>query len=418
MPRPRLSHSTLVWSQLHQRYELHTHGTCERCFSPEDEQAFGAWVEAQTSFAFVGQAGRLSVLKEARARGSGYWDAYRKRGQHTRKGYLGPSSQVTFARLEELASFLASVPPRPPLARAPAQPVSGRTPTLLSTKLIPPRVPNFLVERPRLLQDLDLAWTHPLTLVSSSAGSGKTTLLSAWASRQEYLVAWLSLDVLDTDLPRFWTACLAALRRCQPRLGEAADRWLHAPQAPPLSTILVALLNDIVSLDQEIILILDDFHLIADQAIHDSLFFVLEHVPANLHLILATRTDPAFPLSTLRVRGQLLEIRANELRFTEEEASCFLVQGMHLLLSEEEMALLTSRTEGWIAGLHLAALSLSKQQNPSSAVADFGGSHPICWTMCSRIFSRGSRVHFRSFCSRPVWSRGCMPISVRLSQPG
>jgi LuxR family maltose regulon positive regulatory protein len=373
MPRPKLSHSTLTWSQLHQRYELHRRGTYERCFSPDDELAFGAWVEGQTSFAFVGQAGRLSLLKEARSRGSGYWYAYRKRGQHTRKGYLGPSSQVTFARLEELSSFLAYAPP--PLARAPAQPMSGRTPTLLSTKLVPPRVPNFLVERPRLLQDLDMAWTHPLTLVSSSAGSGKTTLLSAWASRQKHLVAWLSLDALDTDPTRFWTACLAALRRCQPRLGEEADRLLHTPQAPPLSTILVALLNDIVLLDQEVILIMDDYHVIADQTIHDSLFFVLDHMPSNLHLVLATRTDPAFPLTTLRVRGQLLEIRASELRFTEAEAASFLLHHMNLPLSEEEVAMLTSRTEGWIAGLHLVALSLSKEQNLANAIADFGGSH-------------------------------------------
>lgn len=128
-------------------------------------------------------------------------------------------------------------------------------------------------------------------------------------------------------------------------------------------------------LDQEVVLILDDFHVVADQAIHDSLAFFLNRLPANIHLVLVTRTDPAFSLSTLRVRGQLLEIGARDLRFTEEEAASFLVQGMNLPLSAEEVALLTSRTEGWIAGLQLAALSLSKQQYPSQVLADFGGSH-------------------------------------------
>src|SRR5258708_5539282 len=182
MPKPSLH--ALIWSEGHQHYELHLHGQPERCFRPGDEPAFSRWLEEHTAFAFVGQAGRLSVLKEARQRGIGYWYAYRKQDRHTHKRYLGPSAKVTFARLEEQARSLASLLPTPPLARAPARPVSEHTTTLLSTKLVPPRLPIFLVDRPRLLHDLDTAWTHPLTLVSSSAGSGKTTLLSAWASRQ------------------------------------------------------------------------------------------------------------------------------------------------------------------------------------------------------------------------------------------
>ena len=368
---PNLPRTALTWSEPHQHYELHTQEDATSCFSEQDGRAFSVWLETHSSFAFVGKFGRLSVLKEARVRGNGYWYAYRKQGQHTRKLYLGPSSQVTFARLEELARALASTPHAP----SRAQLVSAHTIPLLSTKLVSPRLPGFLVERPRLLRDLDAAWAHPLTLVSSSAGSGKTTLLSAWASRQENSVSWLSLDNLDTDPTRFWTACIAALRRCQPTLGAEAFALLHSPQSPPLSTILVMLLNEMVLLQQEILLILDDFHVISDQAIHDSLGFLLEHLPSNFHLILATRSDPAFSLATWRVRGQLLEIRAGELRFTEQEAASFLVQGMNLPLSESEVATLTERTEGWIAGLQLAALSLSKHQNPSRAASDFGGSH-------------------------------------------
>jgi len=150
---------------------------------------------------------------------------------------------------------------------------------------------------------------------------------------------------------------------------------LHAREAPPLSTILVALLNEIMQLDREVILILDDFHLISEQGIHEGLLFALDHLPANLHLILATRTDPLLPLSRLRARGQLLEIRSSDLRFTQEESTTFLLQHMGLLLSEEDVTTLHSRTEGWIAGLHLAALSLRKQQDLSRWVSDFAGSH-------------------------------------------
>ncbi|HEU5377281.1 MAG TPA: LuxR family transcriptional regulator [Ktedonobacteraceae bacterium] len=372
---PKLSRPTLLWSPLNQRYELSLYERVERHFSTQDEEAFSTWLRAQISFAFVGQSGRLSVLKEARARGNGYWYAYRKQDQHTRKGYLGPSSQVTFARLEELASSFASLPHASPLAGAPSRPVPERMAPLLSTKLVPPRLPGFLVERPRLLRDLDMAWTLPLTLVSSSAGSGKTTLLSAWANQQKDLVAWLSLDSLDTDPTRFWTACIIALRRCLPTFGEEALTLLHAPQSPPLSTILTMVLNGLVIREQKVILILDDFHVISHQAISASLLFLLEHLPASVHLVLATRTDPELPLSRLRVREQLLELRFSDLRFTQEETARFLVHRMNLPLSEVEVAMLENRTEGWIAGLQLAALSLSHHPNPSHAASDFGGAH-------------------------------------------
>ena len=372
---PKSSLHVFIWSEKYQRYELQSHGHPNQWFHPEDEPAFTRWLEEHTSFAFVGQAGRLSVIKEGRLGGRGYWYAYHKQARHTHKGYLGLSAQVTFARLEEQARSLGSWSPSPTLARDPVRPVSALSIPLLSTKLVPPRVPSFLVERPRLLNDLDAIWTHPLTLVSASAGSGKTTLLSAWVSRQEHCVAWLSLDAMDNDPIRFWTACIAALRRCLPTLGEEAFALLHSREAPPLSTILTNLLNEIVQLDQEVILILDDFHLISEQAIHEGLLFALDHLPANLHLILATRTDPLLPLSRLRVRGQLLEIRSSDLRFTQLEATTFLLQHMGLPLSEEDVSTLHSRTEGWIAGLHLAALSLRKQQDLSRWVSDFAGSH-------------------------------------------
>src|SRR5260370_21354814 len=183
------------------------------------------------------------------------------------------------------------------------------------------------------------------------------------------------LDLLDNEPIRFWASVIAALRTCLPTLGEEALALLHAPQSPPLSTILTSLLNEIVQVDREVTLILDDYHVISDQAIADSLLFLLDHLPVTLHLVLATRTDPELPLSRLRVRGQLIEIRSSDLRFTQEETTSFLTEGMGLPFSAEDVAILSQRTEGWIAGLQLAALSLRKREDLSAFVKDFAGSH-------------------------------------------
>ncbi|MBV9229954.1 MAG: LuxR family transcriptional regulator, partial [Chloroflexi bacterium] len=373
MPKPSLH--MIIWSEVSEHYELQCRGQKEQWFSQGDELAFSQWLEKHSAFAFVGRAGRLSARKEERSGGRSYWYAYRKQDRHTRKGYLGISAQVTFARLEEQARAFACLLASPARVPEPAPSSSEQKVTLLSTKLIPPRLPTFLVERPRLLGDLDAIWTYPLTLISSAAGSGKTTLLADWASKQEKFVAWLSLDSLDNDPIRFWSLYIAGLRKYQPTFGEETLALLHAGIVPPLSTILVALLNEVVLLDQEVILILDGFHVISDQTIHEGISFVLDHLPANLHLVLISRTDPELPLSRLRMHGQLLEIRFGDLRFTQEEASVFLLQSMDLPLTEEDVTLLSRRTEGWIAGLQLAAISLRKQKDLSRWVSDFAGSY-------------------------------------------
>ena len=396
MPGP--SAHALIWSEVQQYYELTTSGQPERCFRRGDESAWHSWLDEHAAFAFVGKSGRISVLKEARSRGAGYWYAYRTQARHTRKHYLGPTAKVTFDHLEEASKRLTSESPSPSSARSlakhsqeapsahPAEP-SPREPraktwpqaeqgiVLFSPKLSRPRLSTPLVKRERLFRELDTVRSHPLTLVSAPAGCGKTTLLSAWASRQKNPVAWLSLDALDNDPVRFWASAIMALRRCQPTLGEEALSLLHSREGPPLSTILTALLNEIVQLDLEVILILDDYHMIEDPAIHEGLLFLLEHLPAPMHLVLLTRTDPGFPLSKFRVRGQLLEIRDQDLRFTQEEAASFLRDGMGLPLSREDITALQHRTEGWIAGLQLAALSLRKREDLSTFVKEFAGSH-------------------------------------------
>src|SRR6266487_6098744 len=180
MPRP--APHALIWYEDSQEYELQRGGKPERRFTRGDEQAFACWLAEHAAFSFVGRAGRLSVRKEGRGSGRDYWYAYRKQDGRIRKGYLGPSAQVTFALLEEQARSLTSSQPSPPLAHDLATPSSELSIPLLATKLAPPRLPIWLVERTRLLRDLDAVCTHPLTLVSASAGSGKTTLLSAWVA--------------------------------------------------------------------------------------------------------------------------------------------------------------------------------------------------------------------------------------------
>jgi ATP/maltotriose-dependent transcriptional regulator MalT len=397
MPSP--SQNILTWSKGQQHYELSTRGQPAQCFRRGDEPAWRSWLDEHTAFAFVGQEGRISVLKEARSRGAGYWYAYSTHDRLTRKQYIGPSVKVTFDRLEGAAKMLKS---RSFSSNRTADQLEDSRPNvkshvrqgiaLFSPKLSRPRLTTSLVDRSRLLRELDAARSHPLTLVSASAGSGKTTLLSAWvalslrpfeslermesAERKgiEPLFAWLSLDDLDNDPIRFWASVIAAFRTCLPNCGQRALDMLHSSESPPVSTILMPLLQDLVEEDADITLILDDYHVISDQTIFDSMRFLIEHLPANLHLVLAARTDPELPLSRWRVRGQLVEIRDRDLRFTQEEAASFLTQGMGLPLSERDVATLQQRTEGWIAGLQLAALSLSKHGDLSAFVKDFAGS--------------------------------------------
>ncbi len=412
MPKP--SHHVLIWSQERQHYELQVDGQSEQGFRPGDEATFSHWLAEHSAFAFVGQCGRLSLLKEARPRGAGYWYAYRTQKTHARyprKRYLGDSARVTLARLEEAAQGLSQeLSPVPPVSLLTQRETAATLPLdeemqregvgpqvspqdkqrrmVLSIKLSPPRLPISLVERERLLRDLDLVRAHPLTLVSACAGSGKTTLLSTWVAvcSQSHpheetgqegtpAFAWLSLDALDNDPNRFWASVIAALRTCLPTIGETALAQLHTPQSPPLATLLAVLLNELLAEGKELILVLDDFHVIEDEEIHEIFNFFLDHLPPTLHLVLATRTDPELPLARWRVRGQLLEIRDRDLRFTRAETTSFLIRSMGLPLTDEDVTTLENRTEGWIAGLQLAALSLRKREDRSSFVKDFAGSH-------------------------------------------
>jgi LuxR family maltose regulon positive regulatory protein len=229
---------------------------------------------------------------------------------------------------------------------------------LLTTKLYMPPVRRDALTRPRLLNCLNEGLTRKLTLVSAPAGSGKTTLLSEWIRHDSIPAAWLSLDDNDNDAARFLTYMIAALQTVEPGIGETALAALQFPKLPPLDTILTPVINEIAALEDQIVLVLDDYHLINTQAVHDALIFLLNHLPPRMHMVIATRMDPPLPLARLRTRALMTEIRADTLRFNQDETNTFLNAMGGFTLSAKEIAALEARTEGWIAGLQLAALSM------------------------------------------------------------
>src|SRR5438132_1734080 len=232
-----------------------------------------------------------------------------------------------------------------------------------------------VVSGPRLLERLNEGLRRHLVLISAPAGFGKTTLVSQWLALIERPAAWLSLDEGDNDPARFLTYLVAALQTIAATIGEGVVGVLQSPQPPPTEAILTALLNDITTINDQFVLVFDDYHVIEAKAVDHALTFLLEHLPPHMHLVIATREDPPLPLARLRVGGQLTEVRVTDLRFTPSEAAGFLNQGMGLTLSVEDIAALERRTEGWIAGLQLAAISLQGQQDTTSFIRSFTGSH-------------------------------------------
>jgi LuxR family maltose regulon positive regulatory protein len=222
-----------------------------------------------------------------------------------------------------------------------------------------------------------LRQTPGITLISAPAGFGKTTLISEWATARDRPVAWLSLDEGDNDLIRFLTYSVAALQRVMPHIGERILEMLQAAQMqpPPPEYILTAWLNEITAIPAHFLVVLDDYHTIDSKLVDRALTYLLEHQPPQMHLVIVTRQDPDLPLARLRARGQLTELRAADLRFTHSEAAEFLKQVMELKLTAENIAALETRTEGWIAGLQLAALSMKEHQDIESFIQSFTGSH-------------------------------------------
>ena len=245
---------------------------------------------------------------------------------------------------------------------------------LLATKLHAPRRRPGVVQRQRLGNRLAAAEAASVTLVSAPAGFGKTTLLAEWfctPDNEGSATPWLSLDSADNDPAVFWTYAIAAIQTAAPQVGASALIALQASQ--PLTTVVAALLNDLYDLADRLVVVLDDYHVIDSTDIHESIAYLIDHAPPSFHLVLASRSDPPFPLARLRARGQLSEIRAADLRFTHEEATSYLNDTMGLQLADGDVDSLGARTEGWIAALQLAALSLQGRDDVDRFIENFTG---------------------------------------------
>ena len=389
--------ATLLWSPERERYEWQHRGESSSSpVSPEETSGFLRLVGGSSSFAFQGQHGHLTLRKESRLHGEGYWYAYRSQGRRTRKKYLGRTPSLSIARLEDIAEALNAEPRASTDERSQVQgetipklhvvvsgekkgaALQGRLPDpvttapagqhlpVLTPKLQLPRLPASLVTRERLLTRLDTGWEGKLTLLCAPAGFGKTTLVSQWIAQRRKLqpqahVAWLSLDPGDNDPIRFWRYVMLACRALQAESDQAALALLRTRSSfasSPLEPMLRTFLNALTSLPRRGMLILENYHVITEPEIHESLTFVLDHLPAMLHLVILSRVDPPLPLARLRARGDLCELLADDLRFSQEETAIFLRQALPAVLSREDIYHLDSRLEGWAAGLRLVSLTL------------------------------------------------------------
>ena len=356
-----------------------------------DTAAWFAWLETASTFSFVSEEGLFTARREqaGHKRGGWYWKAYRKQHGKLTSRYLGKSETLTLARLQTVAQTMvaaldetapdtdAEEARSPAQAAAPGMQSDALTP-LLATKLHPPLPRAHLVRRPRLAVRLTQGMMGPLTLISAPAGFGKTTLLAQWLAESGMPVAWLSLEAGDNELVRFLSYLIAAFQTLDPHLGAGALTLLQMPPPASAETLLALLTNDVGSHGRDggdFVLVLDDYHVIDAQPVDQALTYLVEHLPPQMHLAIATREDPLLPLARLRARGHLTEVRAANLRFTASEASAFLNQGMGLSLSVGDIATLEDRTEGWITGLQLAALSLQGHQDVPGFIRAFAGDH-------------------------------------------
>jgi LuxR family maltose regulon positive regulatory protein len=369
--------------------------------------AWYEWLAAEGARAFTyrAEAGGFSARRE-RQRNGVYWYAYRRLAGRLRKAYLGRPADLTPERLAAVAASLEGA--APPQRRSRRRPQAPPPLPLLATKLLPPPPRPALLARPRLAARLDEALSRPLTLVVAPAGWGKTTLVSGWLRQRANVegvkgkgakattqpdqsaaspatehspfairpsppnAAWLSLDAADNDPARFWLYLAAALDMLLPGLAEdlAALRPALQPAAPvELAHAVAHALAGRLAPQAQLLLVLDDYHLLDDPAIHRGVALLLDHLPPWLHLLICARSEPPLPLSRLRARGQLAELRTDDLRFTPGESAAFVRDALGLALPPPALATLAERTEGWAAGLQLAALSW-RSDEPGAPAAD------------------------------------------------
>lgn len=337
------------------------------------------WLTHNTVFYFVTTNGTFTARKEHRS-GSWYWYAYRRVHGKLHKQYLGRSEELTGTRLTTAASVFSTLtvqktsPPRSTQRKPVAFSADLHT-TLLKTKLSVPPPRRGVIPRFHLAAQLEAVLEVKLMLVAAPAGSGKTTLVSDWCTRTKRPTAWVSLDEGDNDPTRFWMHIIEALRLILHNVGETPLLLLQSSLQPSIDAVVTALLNEVVGFSFNFVLVLDDYHLLHSPIVHQTVTFFLHHLPPQMHLIITSRIEPPLPLHRLRANGSLIELHETDLRFTFDEATSFLNGIMNLCLVQEDVTALHALTEGWITGLHLAALSLQGQNTLPHIASAFGGSH-------------------------------------------
>lgn len=319
-----------------------------------ETQQWFAWLREARSFTFASSVGTFTARHEERS-GRRFWYAYRQRHGVLHKIYLGRSTELTLQRLEQAAQALANAGSK----RHDSS--SAWVSPLITTKIAVPQLGTSLVARPSAIARCLEGIARPCTVIAAPAGFGKTTLLTmACAQFRErgMQVAWVSLEETERDPVRFWTYVSAALDGAQPGIGLATHSMLQTPRPPSIEKLLTLLINILMAAKEPIALILDDYHLAATPAIDQGLTFLIEHAPTTLRLLVSTRVEPGFLLPRLRAQGRIAELHAADLRFSAEEAERFMHQTMHVSLLSDRMAQIIERTEGWVTGLQLVALSL------------------------------------------------------------
>ncbi|QBD80030.1 hypothetical protein EPA93_30225 [Ktedonosporobacter rubrisoli] len=384
---PRRATYSVFWSQEINGYEIQNSRASEPIELTPDSQAWFAWLEEISSFAFRSRTGAYCTARKEEQRGHSYWYGYRFLHGRTSKRYLGTSADLSLARLEEIALLLANGPTSASHTSANLEPVSSKmapissstscaSPTssawqqpLIASRLSPPSLPAAQIERPHLLTRLDMGLSHPLTLLQTPAGFGKTTLVNQWITQISARptapqIAWISLAATDNDPRRFWHMLITA------QLIEQAAWALRSLATKPqieiveLETVITLLLNELARCQADRLLILDNYHLIAEPAIHRTLTFFIEHLPTTLRVVLLSRTEPAsLPLLRWRAEGTLLELHTAALRFSIEETDSFLRQILAFPLSASALAQLDTFIEGWPAGLRLLSTGLAEKRS-------------------------------------------------------
>ncbi|HEX7737783.1 MAG TPA: LuxR C-terminal-related transcriptional regulator [Ktedonobacteraceae bacterium] len=406
---PKVVVHAIIWLEERGRYVRCEPGSSDFGLVPGAEEEWLDWLAGHASFAFEGKQGHLTLRKEARARQGEYWYAYRCQNRRTVKRYAGRTGDLTITRLEEIASEinLAFTAPQTRQARQTPDPEPGVQTSispLLTSKLSLRRLHRALLTRARLLAQLDAGLEQPLTLLCAPAGFGKTTLVRQWLAASNELraafpaIAWISLDVGDNDPARFWHSIFTATRSWYTLPEQHLLSLLYPPSQPyvkqfSLEVVLTSFLNEVARQNISGLLILEDYHVIGENRIHETLDFLLAHLPDNLHVVLLTRHEPPLALARLRANGHLNELRTSDLRFSLAESAAFLQE---FALSAQALEHLDTHLEGWAAGLRLLAISLqgkTTQAQLEHTLATFRGNHrPILDYFVSEVLHTQSAM--------------------------